>query len=350
MTRTLSRIRLHGISPGRWKTYDGAPPHPVSELLAREVVRLAFYMPHDHPELSSGVSHAIDCYMRAVGEGPETINRVHFSHDEGTGLTEESWNYVRGLLQATKHWCFPDDYDDAEQRLIEKRGFERGLLFTGGIDSRNGYQLEYRARIPWRSPRLTKVSLLTATLPTEYLEAHGPASVSHLARTMASQLRFATGHMGLALQLYGPLPREDENLRAAALRHPGLDLRPTWDCEADVGFHIDGIHWMNFFAPPVVEKLGGARGLREKLHSAETTVEEFGKDRVLVTLGEWPEAGDLHEGQTLPAYQELARVLEPWLEPLHRASPDTWMAAGNSSMHFTEDDALRWWRRFLDRG
>jgi hypothetical protein len=28
--------------------------------------------------------------------------------------------------------------------------------------------------------------------------------------------------------------------------------------------------------------------------------------------GEWPEAGDLEHGHTLPAYRELARVLEPW--------------------------------------
>ncbi|MFY0576656.1 type VI immunity family protein [Cystobacter fuscus] len=40
-----------------------------------------------------------------------------------------------------------------------------------------------------------------------------------------------------------------------------------------------------------------------------------GRGRAVVALGPWPEAGDLRQGQTLPAYRELARVLEPWLEP-----------------------------------
>jgi hypothetical protein len=42
------------------------------------------------------------------------------------------------------------------------------------------------------------VSLLTATLPIEYLEVHGPGRVRQLALDMASNLLFASGHAGLA--------------------------------------------------------------------------------------------------------------------------------------------------------
>ncbi len=77
--------------------------------------------------------------------------------------------------------------------------------------------------------------------------------------------------------------------------------------------------------------------MRGRLRSPGTTVEELGAERAVVTLGEWPEAGDLAEGRTLPAYRELARVLEPWL---HRRRA-LWSG-------FSEEELRRWERRFLD--
>jgi hypothetical protein len=309
-------------------------------------------MPHDHPDISQGVAHAIDSYMRAIGEGPATINYVHFDHDEGTRLTAECWDYVRRILNPQRRWCFPDDYDDTERRQVEKRGFETGLLFTGSFGSGNGYSLEYRARIPWRTPPPNSVSLLTATLPTEYLEAHGPSRVRELALDMASQLRFASGHAGLALHLYWPLRTSDTALRADLARYPGIDLRTAWLHAERMGVRVDGVHWLNFLAQPVLGQLGGVATLRSHLRAPETTVRELDEERVIISLGEWPEAGDLTAGRTLPAYRELARVLEPWLEPLHMSST-TWQRTPEepllyTSMRFTEDEARRWWRRFLD--
>lgn len=338
MTQRYPRIRPLGVPP--------IDPAQGETLLAREVIRFCFYLPHDHPDIATGVGFALDSYMRAVGEVAGTINEAFVDDDEGAPLSVERWNEVRQRLQPERHWRFADDYSEAYARRVEKRRYETQLFFRDGEG--NGYSFRYRARIPWRSPERIQVSVLTATLPTEYLEAHGPTSVAGLARTLASQLRFSTGHAGLSLQLHWPARSMDDALRAAAFRHPGFDLRPTWQWEEDVGLHVDGVHWLNFFAPPVLEKLGGARGLSERLRSPGVTVQELGDDRVVVTLGEWPEAGDLHQGQILPAYREFAHVLEPLLEPLHGASSVTWMAAGNSSMRFTEEEALRWWRRFLD--
>jgi hypothetical protein len=88
----------------------------------------------------------------------------------------------------------------------------------------------------------------------------------------------------------------------------------------------------------VLSELGGTAGLRTRLHSPDIMVQELGNDRVVITLGPWPEAGDTEQGLVLPAYRELARVLEPWLyhqKPLR--DPD-----------FTPEDMLRWERRFLD--
>ncbi|WP_414639342.1 type VI immunity family protein [Archangium sp.] len=70
-------------------------------------------------------------------------------------------------------------------------------------------------------------------------------------------------------------------------------------------------------------------------------MQELEDERVVVSLGPCPEAGDLARGQTLPAYRELARVLEPWLEPF----PWRLIPFKDSSV---EQELRRWWRRFLD--
>jgi hypothetical protein len=318
-------------------------------LLARDVVRLAFYLPHDHPEIASGVSHAVESYLRAVGQGPGTIHHAFINDDEGDALTEERWGYIRELLRPERSFRFIEELGEATAHRLEKRGYATQLLFNGGPRGRNGYELRYRARLPWRTPSSDSVSLLIATLPTEYLEQHGPTRVRELALDMASRLRFVTGHAGFALHFYWRLPAADEALHAQLNRSPGIDLRTAWLLPTRLGARVDGVHWLNFLAQPVLGQLGGAAALRSHLRAPETTVHELNEERVVVALGERPEAGDLSAGQTLPAYREFARVLEPWLEPL-RLSERTWSdePPRYSDMRFTEDEARRWWRRFLD--
>ncbi len=103
------------------------------------------------------------------------------------------------------------------------------------------------------------------------------------------------------------------------------------------GSNVDGVHWLNFLGPPVLGELGGTAGLRARLHSPGTTVQELDGERAVVTLGRWPEAGDTEQGHTLPQYRELAHMLEPWLY-MDRARLEG----------FSEEDMRRWERRFLD--
>ncbi|WNG43060.1 DUF3396 domain-containing protein [Archangium minus] len=350
MTPHYPRLRLRGIPPGRWKSHEGKPPRPRRELLARDVFRLAFYLPHDHSEIAEGVLHAVNSYIQAVGEGPKAINRVYLGgNDEGAPLTEEWWGYIRNTLQPQRRWYFPDDYSEAEARRVEKRGYQTRLILTGGISGSNGYQLEYRARLPYRPPTPNAVSLLTATLPTEYLEAHGAMRVRALALEMASRLRFASGHAGLALSLYSSLRISSASLRTELFRYPGIDVRPAWLDSHQMGLQIDGVHWLNFLAQPVLGELGGAAVLSSRLHAPETTVQELGEDRVVISLGDCPNAGDLSVGQELPAYRELARFLDPWLEPLRLSHGTLFVEPPRyTALRFTEEEARRWWRRFLD--
>jgi len=104
-----------------------------------------------------------------------------------------------------------------------------------------------------------------------------------------------------------------------------------------IGTRLRAPAWLTFLGQPVLGELGGAAGLRSRLRHPGTSVEEFDPERVVVTLGEWPDAGDTEQGRDLPAYREFARVLEPWLyhDPYR-------------GRVFTPEDMLRWERRFLD--
>jgi hypothetical protein len=123
------------------------------------------------------------------------------------------------------------------------------------------------------------------------------------------------------------------------LRYPGMDVYDSPSYLAwDMGTRVRGPHWLNFLGQPVLGQLGGAEVLRVRLQSPGTTVQEMEGDKVLITLGEWPEAGDTERGDTLPAYRELARVLEPWL----------FFDKDRRMLRQSEENTRRWERRFLD--
>ncbi|MFL5354426.1 type VI immunity family protein [Archangium sp.] len=302
------RIRPYGVYP---------PEKEMGEqLLAREVIHFAFYMPHDHPDLAAGVSHAFDCYMNAVGEGPDTINACAIGSSGYGPLSDERRTRIPQLLLPDRPFRYAEDCADPYRlREMEKSGNETWIHLGNEHDRLAGFKFTYSARIPSRdrSPSEYDVSYLEGTLSTEYLEEHGPTAVRELMLDLASGLHFASGHAGLSFDsLVGDMfftPR----IRTELLRHPGISLNhgsiPDW-----MGTQVDGVHWLNFLGPPVLQELGGVSALRSRLHSPETTVQAIDETRALVTLGTWPEAGDLSRGDTLPAYHEFGRALEPWLD------------------------------------
>jgi hypothetical protein len=313
-------------------------------LLVREVVRIAFYMPYDHHDLAEGVARALDAYVRAVREEPEAL--CHGWDTEGEGdafpLDAEGWKDIRRCLVPETRYRFLDELAEDSPLFLRrtKKQFEASIILTGGAAEPNGHELSYQARLPWRSPPEGSVSVLSVTLPTEYLEAHGEERVRVLAEELASGLRFSTGHAGLAFGLLGTRSRVMPRIREDVLRYPGLDV-PGAGSALSLGGRVDGVHWLNFLGPPVLVALGGAAGVRARLHSPGSIVVDQGGERALVALGKAPEAGDLAEGRDLPAYRELARVLEPWLGELQPQDLSAWRG-------FTEDEVRRWWRRFLD--
>ena len=334
MTQHYPRIRPYGVYP---------PEKEAGErLLAREVIHFVFYMPHDHPDLAAGVSHAFDCYMNAVGEGPDTINSCAFGYYTHGPLSDERWKRIHELLQPERPFRYAEDCTDPyRRREMEKSGNETWIHLGNWHDRLSGFKLTYSARIPSRDrePSDYDVSYLEGMLPTEYLEEHGPVAVRELMLDLASGLPFASGHAGLSFDsVIGDVfftPR----IRTELLRHPGVSLNhgsnPAW-----MGTLVDGVHWLNFLGRPVLQELGGVSALRSSLHSPETTVQAMDEARAVVTLGDWPEAGDLNRGDALPAYRELGRLLEPWLDKPFNAPK--FRVEG-----FTQEEAMSWSRRFL---
>jgi hypothetical protein len=287
-----------------------------SILALRESVRITFHMRRDHQEVGPAVLRALEVYRRAIvphalKEYPDHPNK----YTQGSlPLDEKGWAHVR-------------------TELLEQIGTSLWLSETGGP---TGYTFFYEGRPldgPLDSHGRGNVCTASFILPTEYLEEHGPERLRELALELARGLPFISGHGGLFLQgVNGP-----DGIREEAFRYPGLDVTTANAATSDIGLRVDGVHWLNFLGQPVLGELGGVEGLRTRLHSPGTTVQELEGERAVVTLGPWPEAGDLEQGRTLPAYRELARALEPW------------RYVERFSFHgFSDEDMRRWQRRFLD--
>ncbi|WP_158620020.1 type VI immunity family protein [Corallococcus sicarius] len=255
-------------------------------------------------------------------------------------LTPETWDEIRTRLGESPGDEFMEDLaeDSLWFRTLTKRQFDTHAFLTGAPSEADGYAFSYRARLPWRHPEVMALSTLSVTVPVRFLEERGPDTLRELALALAAPLPFSTGHAGLSFAysrgLWRALPRIKEEL----FQHPGWGV-PRAGSTMGQGAQVDGVHWLNFLGPPVLEAMGGPRTLRSRLNSPDTTVLELTEGRALVTLGFAPLPGDLKAGQSLPAYRELAKVLEPWM--LKFSAFHTWDG-------FTEEEARRWWRRFLD--
>ncbi|MFL5344848.1 MAG: DUF3396 domain-containing protein, partial [Hyalangium sp.] len=209
--------------------------------------------------------------------------------------------------------------------------------------SENRYRFEYwgknlESRHGWDKAHAVCAAMFW--LPTEFLEEHGPGRVRELAMELAAPLPLCSGHGGLTFNAEYHLVGVRREVARYWSRYPGIDVYDSpcgysWD----VGTRVRAPHWLTFLGQPALGQLGGAEGLRSRLHSPGTTVQEMEGDKVLITLGAWPEAGDTERGDTLPAYRELARVLEPCL--FHE--PDNRRLLGQST-----EETRRWDRRFLD--
>lgn len=278
-------------------------------LLIREGMSITFYMKRSHRGVVPEVMRALQVYRRAVG--PQTLGWYADPYSgDWDELDDKGWAYIRRLMleePATSIWL-------------------RELP-----NATTGYEFLYQGHL-LEVCETDAASTVSFRLPTEYMEEHGPGRVRELALELAAGLPFNSGHAGLCFDFPESTMGVLDAIRDLASRHPGLDIPGVLFTSLAIGTQVNGVHWLNFLGQPVLRELGGAENLRARLRSPGTSVQALDEERAVVTLGEWPEAGDTEQGHTLPAYRELARILEPWLR-LDR---------------FSQEAFRRWERRFLD--
>lgn len=282
-------------------------------LVLREGLSFSFYMRRPHDEVKHSVQRALEIYLRAVG--PEALSLYH-GEEELLELDEAAWTDIRRKL--------------VEERIVSITLRDRGPYG-------HQYRFEYRGRPIYDRTvsRPDEVCAVSFWLPTEYLEEHGAERVRALALELAAPLPFCAGHVGLSFNGETDLLGVGGEIQKRCFRHPGFDIPKLGWFVMKLGTQVPSVSWLTFLGQPVLGEVGGAAGLRSRLHAPGTTVQELEGERAVVTLGPWPEAGDTEQGDTLPAYRELARALEPWLyreEHIQRYSWDIW----------------GWYRRFLD--
>jgi hypothetical protein len=259
---------------------------------------------------------ALEAYNQAVG--PKALGLYADEEGEWQELNEQSWSLI----------------------LRELEGDGCPIVNLKAPDVPDSYAFLYWGKDLEFLSRMNKPDAMceaTFWLPTEYLEEHGPGRVRELAIEIASLLPLCSGSCGLSFIGGLDLVGVSRALARYWMRYPGIDVSSESGYSWDVGTRIRGPHWINFLGQPVLGELGGAEGLRARLQSPTTTVQALAGDKAVITLGDWPEAGDIERGDVLPAYRELARVLEPWLYHTDLAM-----------LHRPMEETRHWERRFLD--
>ena len=277
----------------------------------KECVTFTFYIRRSHPEIVHGVEQALELYLQAVGPG--ALRWYPDLDGDWQELDEAGWAFVR-------------------RKLIHPRG--ANIELAGSPDAPDGYEFLYRGRLLENAQTVCAVSCL---FPLEQLKSRGSAWMRDFALKLATKLPFDSGLAGLSFLFRIWTQDNISALRDKNLRHPGVNIPDSY-LYMSIGTSVKGVSWLTFVGPSVLDALGGVDGLRARLHSPGTTVEALGPERAVVTLGTAPEAGDTETGHLLPAYRELARVLEPWLYVEQRCA---WR-------NFTLEEVRRWERRFLD--
>lgn len=123
-------------------------------------------------------------------------------------------------------------------------------------------------------------------------------------------------------------------LIAAAMRFSGVDVKALSATSLCCDRAIRGVNWLTLVNASFVKRLGGEKALRGwfseaiQLHSMPWGL--------MIQAGPEPGLGNVNEGETLPLYREVNRVLRPVRVPVHM----------NLGVDFDEALTRRWIGRF----
>ncbi|WP_395835807.1 type VI immunity family protein [Cystobacter fuscus] len=294
---------------------------PDGRLVLREGLILCFFMRRAHDDISQAVTRALDLYLDAVGH-----EKLSWYVDMGGDISPEEYKGWAGDVRPLDGGLWAKVRAELSSRdscILRLEEYENQV---------GGFHFEYHGRPREDLDLPGFVSAVSFWMPTEYLDTRGPEHVKALAVALARELPLTSGYVSLA---FNPLLESKpvmQFIREQCFRYPGMDIPRLDTTSMNLGERVLGAYWLNFYGQPLLNQLGGVAGLRARLALPEVSIEDAGAEKALVSLGKWPEAGDVEQKEEMKPYRALAGVLEPYLY----AQPGS------------QATARRWQRRFLD--
>jgi hypothetical protein len=266
-------------------------------LVARDGVVVCFFMRRPHGEIAPAVWRALQTYRRAIP--PQALGWYSSPEGEPLPLDDKGWEYIR------------------EKMLNRPRGDAWTVDLEEDCSETGSYNFEYRG---WRldAPTFSHDEShscgVTFSFPTEYLLEHGAAYLRALALELARELPFNFGYASLAfVSPRGAWYAARQELIGPLSRYLGLDLYYLGDTSMVIGTRARGAYWLTFLGQPLLGELGGIEALGDKLAFPEVSLQPMEGERLLLSLGEWPDAIDTEKAVYPPQYRALAHLLEPFL-------------------------------------
>jgi hypothetical protein len=276
----------------------------LGDVVARDGVIVCFFMRRSHKEVAPAVWRALQTYLRAIP--PRALNWYGSEDGDTLPLDDKGWEHIRWKM-LERPWG-SDWLVDLEEDCSQVGGYHfeyHGRRLEGPAFSSDEDEFVYDE---------DATSGVSFSFPTEYLVEHGPAHLRALALELARELPFSFGYASLAfVSPHGLWYAARMELIGLLNRYLGLDLYHLNETSRVIGTRARGAYWLTFVGQPLLGQLGGVEALREALPFPEVSFEPLEGERLLLTLGEWPEAIDtatpLHPAQ----YRDLANLLEPFL-------------------------------------
>jgi hypothetical protein len=283
----------------------------------RDGVILCFFMRRSHGEVAPAVWRALEAYRRAIP--PKSLNWYVSPEGDMLPLDEQGWTHIRTKI-LERPWA----------------GAGRHVSLSEHPGETGGYHFDYDGRQldhPLSSHNPGATSGLSFSFPTEYLLENGPAHLRSLALEIGRELPFSFGYASLAfVSAQGVWFGVRRDLLGLLQRYLGLDLYLLSETSDVIGTGARGAYWMTFMGQPLLGQLGGTEVLLQRLEFPEVTFESMEEERLLLTLGEWPDAMDTEKGAVPPQYRALAQLLEPYfceegsvLPPMNREYMHRWL-------------------------
>ncbi|WP_328701023.1 type VI immunity family protein [Corallococcus silvisoli] len=254
---------------------------------------VSFFVHRPPEEVAPAIWRALRTYLRAIPPG--ALGWYVSEEGEMAPLDDTGWENVR-------------------QHLLESPWNGVGAIELWESPSEAGsYHFEYygrRINDPVFKDPITSVSF---TFPTEYLVERGTAHLRTLALELARELPFSFGYASPAIispqGLFGM--GDWSAIEALMARYLGLDAYHTREFSSVIGTHALGAYWLTFLGQPLLGQLGGVEALRQAL--PDTSLLPLEDERLLITLGEWPDAIDTEKAAVPSPYRALASLLSPCL-------------------------------------